>query len=132
MSAEAEKPVLNTNIRAQHRGCKRLGRDQVVEGLLWVSFAGTLILIFAHALLSHAQRAADPLIFNDDARAWIYSTGERKGDESNFIIDGHSQRVRHDPTFLTDCKASGRSSLLCDCPESFHSSDKILGGFPGR
>jgi hypothetical protein len=70
MSAKAEKPVLNTNICAQPRW--RLGRDQVVEVLLWISFAGTLILIFGPALVSHVQRAAEPLIFNDDARAWIY------------------------------------------------------------
>jgi len=70
MSAKAEKPVLNTNICAQPRW--RLGRDQVVEVLLWISFVGTLILIFGPALVSHVQRAAEPLIFNDDARAWIY------------------------------------------------------------
>ena len=40
--------------------------------MLWVCFVGTLVLIFGPALLAHVQRAADPSIFNDDARAWIY------------------------------------------------------------
>jgi len=72
MSAKAEKRVLNTNILVQPRRWKGLCRDQVVEVLLWISFVGTLILIFGPALVSHVQRAAEPLIFNDDARAWIY------------------------------------------------------------
>ena len=72
MSAKAEKRVLNTNILVQPRRWKRSSRDQIFEAVLWVCFVGTLILIFGPALLAHVQRAADPLIFNDDARAWIY------------------------------------------------------------
>jgi hypothetical protein len=68
----AEKRVTNTNIRGQHGSWKRWGRDQVVEALLWLSFVGTLILIFGPALLAHVQRAADPLIFNGDAVQQIY------------------------------------------------------------
>lgn len=72
MSPEAKRPVLNTNISPQ-QWWKRLGRDQVIEVLLWISFTGTLILIFVPALLSHMQRAVDPLIFNDDARQQIHA-----------------------------------------------------------
>jgi hypothetical protein len=58
MSAEAEKPAPNTNLR-QHGSWKRSSRDHVVQALLWFCFVGTLLLIFGPALLSHMQRAAD-------------------------------------------------------------------------